>query len=610
MHPPPNSRPAAAPKRILQKLQALATPAWLGLLALLFGLRAFKVDSAVGAYLNCRGCFWMPVVGHDLWLLAAASGLLGLVSLSSRGWLQAPLRLAVAVLVVLAGADLLLFGLLTQRLNLGDALKFGGEISANWSVLESHLGSPSGMFGMAIAALFIGLVILGFLPEQRRLPRAAMLAGIAAMCSLSAIAIGWAEPLRHVHSGLVKNVVELNLPQSSVRPFSAGYLATQRAIAAQLPELCERNPRPSRPNVVIVLVESLSAWQSALLGGPQDWTPRLDDMARSSHFFTHFYANGFTTSGAEIAIGSGLPPIKPPGALEYTFSNFVVAQRSLPGLATSAGYRSQFFTSGDTGFLEVGEWLRRIGFDEVHGSEDAYYDGRERWQFHSVEDSIFYDRFLAWLDERRDEKPFISVLLTVSSHPPFVDPATRRIDPQTSFRYVDAQLGRLHDSLEARGFFGQGILIIMGDHRTMTPLQAEEYRRFGERAYARVPMIVVGNVDMPRVIDAAFQQTDLLPSLAWVLGEPWCRNSFAGNFLRPDPKPPAIVVHARGTDRNRVDVYHGSNSVSGYLLDGDDSRWLDTPPPGAAGIAAWIDAQRDDAFRRGSAVAGEAPDNR
>jgi phosphoglycerol transferase MdoB-like AlkP superfamily enzyme len=269
-------------------------------------------------------------------------------------------------------------------------------------------------------------------------------------------------------------------------------------------------------------------------------------------------------------------------------------------MATEAGYQSLFFTPGDTGYLGVGDWLQDIGFSEVHGSEEPWYEGYERWQFNAVADEIFYRRIMDWLDSRDQTRPFVSVLLNVTSHPPFVNPRTHRIDPEGSFRYVDEQLGELHDALRQQGFFRNGLLIIMGDHRTMTPLHEAEYREFGERAFARVPMIVIGDVEMPKVVETPFQQTDLLPSLAWQFGVNWCRPAFAGSFLRSDPEPPELVFHARGDNRNQVDVYHGIDEESAYLLDGDDSRWLGTPPADGERVAAWINVERDEAARRGS----------
>ena len=495
-------------------------------------------------------------------------------------------------------ADLIIFDMLNQRLHLGDIGRFGGEFAANWSVLEANLHSPLGWLKLVGAVVLFGLPVLACISTRRR-PRLALAFGaFAAMSAIAATVIHLRDPVHYVHAALIDNVVEINLPQTSMRAFSPEFLDSQRKPAAEVPRRCERNPQSTRPDVIVILVESLSAWQSHLLGSELDWTPRLDAIARDNHYFTHFYANGFTTSGAEVAIGSGLLPINPPGVLEYTFENFVIGNDSLPAVATEGGYESGFFTPGDTAFLGIGRWLKQIGFNTISGADDPWYAGRERWLFNAVEDSIFYQRFLDWFDHRDHDKPFVSVLLTVSSHPPFVDPRTRKVDPERSFRYVDEQIGAFYDALKQRGFLDHGVLIVMGDHRTMTPLREQEFSAYGERAYARVPMVVSGKVDMPAIVEGAFQQTDLLPSLAWQFGAEHCRSEYNGSFLRSDPQAPAIIVHARGDDRNRIDIYHG-DAVSGFLLDGDDSRWLDSPPADAQHIAAWINEQRAEAAARG-----------
>ena len=598
MRPLRNPRRPSGTKRFFEALQTLAPFALVAALAVLFLARARLVEAAAGTYTGCNGCFLIPTLGADAWLLAAACGLLSLAQVVRYRWLSVPVRLVVVVLGVIATVDVIVFDLLTQRLHLGDVSRFGGEFAANWSVLRASLASPLGALKVVAATAWLLLLALVCLPGQQQRAGALVLA-LLAMCSVVAAAlIRMQMPVHFVHGAMTRNVIEINLPQSSMRDFSVEFIGAQRSRVAQLSRICERNPSARRPDVIVVLAESLSSWQSRLLGSPLDWTPRLDRIARDNHYFTHFYANGFTTSGAEVAIGSGLLPINPPDALEYNFRHFSNEPDALPGVARSAGYQSQFFTPGDTGFLGVGDWLREIGFDEVHGSDDAYYDGHERWQFHSVEDSVFYARFLQWLAARDAGQPFVSVLLNVSSHPPFINPHSHRIDPEGSFRYVDEQVGQLYDALREQGFFEHGILVVMGDHRTMTPLRAEEYAHFGERAYARVPMIVAGSIDMPAVIEEPFQQTDLLPSLAWQFGVEHCRSPYAGSFLRPDPQPPALIVHARGDDRNRIDIYHGEDGVSAFQLDGDDSRWLDKPPPDADRVAAWINVQRADAVKR------------
>lgn len=568
-------------------------------LALLFALRADLVESAVGTYTGCHECVRLPAMGHDAWYFGTALALLACAWLVRSAWLQFILRLAMVVLVILAATDLVLFDLLSQRLYLADVVRFGGEAAANWSVLRASLDAPHGWLKVVGTIALAVLMLMACLPDRKRPRLALVLASLAAVCGCASVGIQSASPVHYVHASLTRNVLEINITQSSRRPFSPDFIEAEREKIANLPETCENNPTPPRPNVVIVLAESLSAWHSSLLGGPADWTPRLDSLALANHYFTHFYSSGFTTSGAEVAVVSGRVPINPPNVFEYSFDHYRTGADSLPGMATEAGYESLFFTPGDTGFLGVGKWLQGIGFSEVLGSEETWYKGRERWQFNAVEDKLFYQRFVDWLDKREQSRPFVSVLLSVTSHPPFVNPRTHQIDPEGSFRYVDEQLGELYDALEQRDFFRSGLLIIMGDHRTMTPLGEAEFLEFGERAFARVPMVVIGDVDMPKVLDASFQQTDLLPSLAWQLGVPWCRSPYAGSFLRANPEAPQLVFHARGDDRNRVDVYHGTNQDSAYLLDGDDSRWLGPAPADGERVAAWINVQRAEAARRG-----------
>jgi len=579
------------------RIQLVATLLLVLALTGIFLVRAHLVDARAGAYTGCQGCFRLATLGQDAWLLGSLLLLLALGCAAPWASLRLLARLAAATLCVIAATDLALFDLLSHRLLLDDVVRFGGDVGANASVLRASLAAPSGVLKAIAAVLLLVTLIPACLPSPARTRLGATFAVLAVGVFVFAL-IASAQPVRYVHAAFTANVIAINLPRGRMKDYSEAHLHKQRALAATLAQTCERNPVAQSPNVIIVLAESLSSWQSRLLGSPLDWTPRLDAIARDNHYFTRFHANGFTTSAGEIALFTGRVPFNPPGAIELNFDNYRVREGSLPEIARAAGHESLFFTPGTTEFLGIGEWLRGLGFDHVHGSDDAYYAGMPRGQFSAVEDRQFYERFLAWLDARDSARAYVATLLTVTSHPPFVDPRSDRIDPEGTFRYVDEQIGRLHDALRERGFFNDGVLIVMGDHRTMTPLRAEEYLEHGERAFARVPLVVAGAVDMPAVVDASFQQSDLVPSLAWMLGQPYCRTAFAGSFLRSDPQPPAWVIHVRGDDRNRVDVYHGANAVSGYRLDGDASRWLDEPPPDADVVSAWIDEQRAEAALR------------
>jgi hypothetical protein len=587
----------AASRRVGAALQLFATLLLPVILAIVFLLRAELIEAAAGSYTGCQGCFRLPTLGQDAWIFAAVLALLSLACAARHVWIRLAARVAAVALVLFSAVDLVLFDLLSQRLHLDDIVRFSGDVRANWSVVRASLASTQGMLKGVSAIGLLLLLPLACLPTPRRV-RVATVFAVLAASTVGFALFARTVPVRYVHTVLTENVIETNLPLGRMKPYGADFIEQQRLLASGLPQRCEQHAATTHPDVIVLLVESLSAWHSGLLGGPRDWTPRLDAIAQQNHYLTNFYANGFTTSAGEIALATGRVPFNPPGVIEFNFDNYAIREDSLPDVARRAGYEASFFTPGNTGFLGLGEWLRWLGFDARHNSEDAFYEGHRRWQFDAVEDRVFYDRFLQWLDQRPKQRPFVSILLTVTSHPPFLDPNSAEINPESTMRYVDEQIGRLYDELRERSFFDNGILLVLGDHRTMTPLYKEEYRAYGDRAFARIPLVVAGAVDMPAIVSDSFQQTDLLPSLSWAFGERHCRDPFAGNFLRPDPQPAAYITHIRGDDRNRVDIYHGATAVSGYHLNGDASHWLDAPPSDAERIAAWINVQRADAAQR------------
>ncbi len=532
----------------------------------------------------------MPTLGNDAWLVAGIFGVLAAALLAPWRPLRLLLRLVAAFLVVVQAMDLLLLRLLTQRFYFTDLLRFSSNISADWSVARAQFFSASGAGYLALALLtlviLLGLVFVG--QRSRKLAVTLILAAVG-ICAFGTLMLY--RPLRYVSDQYAWNVIGANLPQGRSETFSPNFAAAEQHEATRLPHTCTVGAAQRR-NIVIVITESLSAYQSKLLGGQHDWLPHLDAIARANHYFTHFYANGFTTDGGEIAILTGRPPLIPPGHDWYPLATFGPGPDTVPGIAHRAGYAAQYFTATDLKFLNSGAWLRRLNFDKIEGNEGPFYKGVPRGIFGAPPDAALFHRYEQWLKQRTDPRPFVSVLLTISSHPPFIDPRTGKISPAKSFGYVDEQFGEFYAALKKLGFFNNGILLITGDHHAMVPISPAEYKRSGERAFAHIPLIVAGAVDMPKVVTASFQQSDIPASLAYIMGVKYCRTAFHGIFLAPQPQPPTYVIQARGDNRNRVDVYF-EDKVASYLEDGDSSRWMNSiRPPDAKRAVSWINTQR------------------
>ncbi|HEX6832020.1 MAG TPA: LTA synthase family protein, partial [Rudaea sp.] len=317
-----------------------------------------------------------------------------------------------------------------------------------------------------------------------------------------------------------------------------------------------------------------------------------------STYFPNFYANGFTTDGGLIALLTGHAPVPAVGRYQSVevFRGFDHPDGALPDTLHDAGYKVHFFTTGDLHFLDKTTWLAKLHFDAFEGAEQPFYDGWKRRHFNAAEDKALYQRFLKWMDERQDPSPWFSMLLTVSTHPPFINPETDLPDEPGAFRYADKQIAMLVAELKRRDFFRNGILIVSGDHRSMTPVFSEEQKRFGDSALARVPMVIATDLSLPRgAVNDAFAQTDLLTSLRDLTKAQACRTPSQGWFLRAQPLAPSYIEHARGDKRDRVDIYFGDPARpqrGEIVLDGDASRWIGDKPDGWEQIMLRVAADR------------------
>jgi hypothetical protein len=482
-----------------------------------------------------------------------------------RGLLRGLAMLMTVLLLLLMLADFSILSVLNTRLYLLDVFKFGAEWDATERFARAILQQqPVLLPGLALLGLCV--LALSLWPQPRHPRRAAAVGtGGALMLGLGA-AMGGAVPA-HVNGDSFMNLWQLHREQGVSQTYSPAFVdALEERV--QGPTLhCEAG-QARQPDVLVLIWESLSTYHSGLgreaAAAGRSWVPEFDAIARANTWFSAFHANGFTTDHGLIALIAGDYPLPQPGryASLEAFAGFEDPARALPRALRAHGYWSGFY------------W---------EGAEHPFYEGMPRGPFAAADDAALYARVLQWMTDA-PAQPWISVLLNVEAHPPFLDRDTGALSEEAAFRRADRAFGEFYRALEASGFLREGVLIVLGDHRSMTPLRPAERERFGERALARVPMLVAGASGLPRgEISAPFQQTDLLPSLQQLVAAEACHRSDQGRFLRSDPRPPAIVVHVRGDQRSRIDLY--SAAGDGAVLRGDDSLLVGDLPIDAQAFA-------------------------
>jgi phosphoglycerol transferase MdoB-like AlkP superfamily enzyme len=527
-------------------------------------LKGLYVDSFIYHYTATRLLGFSQVLVNDAIVYC---GLLLLLYLSAlpqiNRFFTALFRIAAFILFAVYIIDYLIIVNFNTHLVIGDAVKYA-DYAAKY--LQQIYGLN---IFFIMAAILVPVIIFAFSrykitnPYYRKLP-VVIIAGLP-------LTSQFADNQKYAHSWIYRNVIDYNL---TILSESSAYSDHFLNASSFTEELYCRTGNAQHKNIIILMVESLSAYQSQYFSGIHNWTPNLDQIAEHNQAFKNFYANGFITEDGEIALLTGLPPIYPPSSYSddggTSFHSFFNIKDSLPTILKKYGYQTEFLTTADLEFGNTGNWAKSIGFDYVEGHDQPDYNKWERFHFKAAPDEALYLRALDRI-KNNSGKNFFIFIKTVSSHHPYINPENKHKSESEAIIYTDKQMGRFYQQLQSSGFFDNGLLVIVGDHHSMTPLKKAETEIFGQfKAAAKIPMIIAdgGNA---KVESNQYQQVDLFNSLQGQVSGKQCYSDWNGILLGEHKAPPKYIVHRRGDNRDIVSIF-SENEDFLVKLDGDDTR--------------------------------------
>ncbi len=85
---------------------------------------------------------------------------------------------------------------------------------------------------------------------------------------------------------------------------------------------------------------------------------------------------------------------------------------------------------------------------------------------------------------KNQTSPFFLTLQTISSHLPYNTPYGK--SEEAMYRYEDETFSKFYQDLKATNFFENGILVVVGDHRKMVPLEDSEFEKWGPNASSKI----------------------------------------------------------------------------------------------------------------------------
>ena len=344
-------------------------------------------------------------------------------------------------------------------------------------------------------------------------------------------------------------------------------------------------------NLIVIHAESLQSLPIFMrLENGNEVTPNLNRIInQNSLYFSNFYAqDGLgTSSDTEFTVNTSLLPTSQGTlALNYWDNNY----SALPELlASQYGYNTCSMHGNHGNY-----WNRRL-FHESLGFDYFYYEAKDFIINETIglglsDKSFFSQAIDKLITYDKQEEPYMSTLITLSSHSPF-----KNIIPYhdfdageyqgkafgnylTSINYLDQAIGQFFDDLEANGLLDNTVVVIYGDHDAQLRKKTYHpyYQNNPEDLYyidgifdetmtyqlnRKVPLIIYSKDIQANEITDVCGMYDLLPTLANMFN---LKTSYTlGRDVFSDREP--FVVLANGSWITNETYYYKNDDIVYYL---------------------------------------------
>jgi hypothetical protein len=300
----------------------------------------------------------------------------------------------------------------------------------------------------------------------------------------------------------------------------------------------EREFVDSRPDVLVIQVESLDPWIIGHVADGRPVMPFLRGLLDRSLVFSNFFSQhrGGGSADAELASLTGLLPLgSHTGFLTADFARII----SLPQILAAASYYTCAMHANAGSYFYRKPAFRRLGFNDFF-DRDSYTGEAAGWR---SKDRAFFAQSLAILE--RAPRPYFAYMITMQSHGPFDNHApTARFDASTSggsrlFRdylatmaEVDEAIAFLCGELQRLGTSESTVLMIFGDHQSgVAPATATGSKELPPGERDRIPLLLVAPGVSPGISHKVGSPLDLGPTILHLIGAPPVAYSMGTSLL-------------------------------------------------------------------------------
>ena len=310
--------------------------------------------------------------------------------------------------------------------------------------------------------------------------------------------------------------------------------------------------RSDRPNVLVIMQESMPFAATSLADPSLDLTPALARLAQEGAEFRRTYMPVPQTTKAFWATFTGMYPEILPGYAEAIITD--EPYESLATVLSGAGYRTGFFQMSPGTFESLPAFFANTGFDLAWFFENLRRPETKVTML-SGDDFAMIDTMFEWVQEQ--EGPFLLTTISSIAHDPFLvpewfrardqQPEDRRERFHLATQFQDAWMAQILRRLDAAGLSDNTIVVVLGDHGESFRPEARRGRWGIFEELVRIPLVMrwPGVIEPGTVIDVTSSAMDITPTLLDLMGFDISEAQFDGiNMLRAGPPDRRIYLSA------------------------------------------------------------------
>lgn len=318
----------------------------------------------------------------------------------------------------------------------------------------------------------------------------------------------------------------------------------------------------NRMNVVVILMEGMSAFRLQHYNKTENHTPFLDSMTKRGLFFENTFTSGIHTFNGVFSTLFSFPAIYRQHPMK---ESAIFRYNGIGDTLKRAGYSTSYFTTHDGQFDNIEGFLRANGFEHIITKAD--YPSDKIKTTLGVPDDYMFEFAMPILRARAAEKkPFFAAFLTASNHgpyylPDYFTPRAKNIDDQM-IEYSDWSLQKFFTLAQSEAWYKNTLFVLIADHGASIGPTFDM-----PLGYTQAPLIFYKEGIEPQTITKIAGQIDIYPTIMGFLNIAYTNNTM-GIDLRKEERE---FILFNGDDKYGVAntrwLYYGHKDGRANLYD-------------------------------------------